>query len=728
MKVELSKKQYFKVFLQIFLVVSMAITTSWMINEVNKDILDNDGNGFVDNLILLVSFIGRVIFGNKGIASALAPSDLQEGTYTCLESKDGIYCQPYLASRCNDNCKSECIPSTRDSISKCSIGTCYNPIEGTCSAGSPKALCEGESGRWFDDPYENINECREGCCVLGDQASFVTEQECKRKSQLLGRAKNFSASIRTELGCLQLSKTQEEGACVFEENDEKTCSVETKANCLRLHGEFNSRILCSNPVLNNGTAICQPQKTTGCVKDRDEIYWFDSCGNRENIYDANNKINLRNVLVPKDQSCSLGTSSDPFSNQKTCGNCNYLLGSICGLKTINEKLGDDEQNVVCEDVRCDTNRDGIKDKDNGESWCEYQGAIGVDEGSGVDKDKNPLTRSIDTPGSRHFRKVCINGEVKTEPCADYRNEICVQADTKTTGSNTFSSAACRLNRWQQCLSYNTEIKNDNNLGGITPDQRDNKCTKNPDCVIKNVNVDKKGFNFNMCVPKYPEGFDLNTNSDAAQNICAFASQKCTEVWVKDMGGSWDCKANCKCHTKVFSEQMNDLCISLGDCGTKANYEGDLTYNSKVFKSSSAKELGKDVTLTGKGWFSAAYINELKAYADYSKSPNKYADPGNIADFYGSLGIPNELGVGVFSDSSAGAQGFGTMVGMGGMVLAMGVNAVVPAAGVSSSIASTLGPGVTAAGGALAGAAIGFAAVGMLIQFTGIGPALGEEGA
>ena len=145
-----------------------------------------------------------------------------------------------------------------------------------------------------------------------------------------------------------------------------------------------------------------------------------------------------------------------FTNQGTCGNCNFLAGSSCGSKTATEKLDDSLQNVVCKDLSCDENKDGTKERSHGESWCEYQGAIGVEGG-----------RSVDTPGSRYFRKTCAYGEVRTDPCADFRNEVCVE-NKLTEGGKSFSSAACRINRWQQCIEYNTK-------GGL------GECSENPDC-------------------------------------------------------------------------------------------------------------------------------------------------------------------------------------------------------------------------------------------------------
>ena len=75
----------------------------------------------------------------------------------------------------------------------------------------------------------------------------------------------------------------------------------------------------------------------------------------------------------------------------------------------------------------------IVEKKNGESWCEYEGKIGDGR---------------DVVGSRHVKHICFMGEERIEPCADYRQEICVQSDTTLENGKTFSEAACRINNWR----------------------------------------------------------------------------------------------------------------------------------------------------------------------------------------------------------------------------------------------------------------------------------------
>ena len=179
----------------------------------------------------------------------------------------------------------------------------------------------------------------------------------------------------------------------------------------------------------------------------------------------------------------------------------------------------------------------------------------------------------DPVGSRHVKHICYMGTERIEPCADYRNELCVQEDTNVDGV-PFSEATCRVNQWRTCNDIASEREN---IGKMVTE-----CNKNPDCFIKHVEMGT-GFNFKLCVPKYPPGFDLGglvengTKKMASPKgtVCDVATQQCVEDWVCGIFGC-TCVTNCQCHTSYFTEKMNELCISLGDCGAYVNYVGSGT--------------------------------------------------------------------------------------------------------------------------------------------------------
>jgi len=695
------KKIILEVSFQIIIMIGMTFAFSYFMHESlesQKIIYEAKKRDYGKYGIILkiMGFAGKMIFNEKSFVSALTEEEARKGAFTCLKDKEGKICQTaYTESECSAKCAGECLPARPEEISACSLGTCYNPGDGKCDLGTPKELCEEKEGKWFNDASGNIQECKQGCCVLGGDAYLGTAKQCERDASIRGLKKDFRPEANTEISCIALAETQEEGACVFQEDFENGCKFTTKLGCLQtIKGKFYSGMLCSNPELKTR---CKSQQTVKCAENKDEVYWYDSCGNRENIYDANKVKSFNNgKILDKSESCSLNSGSNPFANQGKCGNCNYLLGSICGKKTSNEKLSDGNFDFVCKDLSC-IDKDGKKRK-HGESWCEYQGAIGVDK-----------NRGADTPGSRDFRKTCINGEIKIDACADYRNEICVESQTNLPDGGKFSSAACRVNLAYTCYGYNQKGKQ-------------GQCEKNPDCFIKKVDI-SKNFKFDFCVPKYKPGFDLETRGEGAETICKIGSQNCKVIYVKEFNfltkqGEWKCKANCECEKAAFAEKMNDFCMSLGDCGAQANYQGTLGENYKVKNS---PKLGN------------TYLAGIKRYADEKQFKGQFAQPGEKF-FSGELGIPGILGSAQTpqDETAAMRKMLSLPLGAIGTVLPA-IAATHAGAGILSHVglafnpagpeAAGINPSLSATGGAIAGAAIGFAVTAMLLDLTGVGRGL-----
>ncbi len=73
-------------------------------------------------------------------------------------------------------------------------------------------------------------------------------------------------------------------------------------------------------------------------------------------------------------------------------------------------------------------------KRHGESWCNYESIVG---------------KGYDYVGSRHFLHTCIDGKELIEECRDFREELC-------TEDMDSSNAKCRVNRWYDCASCDTE--------------------------------------------------------------------------------------------------------------------------------------------------------------------------------------------------------------------------------------------------------------------------------
>lgn len=527
--------------------------------------------------INIIKTIGLIILQRirQPILPMVSAADPLADWACCEKNNNGNFCTYRPQSECNSAFK--IVPTECEETNFCKQGCCIGN-SGICSANTPKTNC---NGLWFEQASCNIQECKRGCCILGDESKFTTEKECNIKAGELGIASDFKNEVNSEVSCLYLTEGDIQGACVLEAGDFeeiKNCVFTTSSNCDIKKGNFYANTFCSNSNLNT---TCKAKDHTNCLEGKDEVYWFDSCNNREEVKEA----------------------------------CSIFTGTRCGQYRPNVDTKPVEGDYVCRDLSCNVEIDGkVVNKKNGESWCEYEGCIG--EG------KDPV-------GSRHLRHICYMGEEKTEACDDFRNQICVQSDTELADGKTFSEAACRVNRWRSCYEYNNE------KAGMAE-----KCAKNPDCTIKGVHIDK--FSFDVCVPNYPPGFEFWNTEDASRSgelECSFATQKCPVVYVKRITG-WKCEMNCDCLKSTFTQQMNDLCVSLGDCGGYINFNGDYT---------------DDGYSSGAGRINS---NQYKSCSEYQ--PNqKPAEPGDFG-FSQVLGIPEGVGEGEVpeADSTLGMLGMG----------------------------------------------------------------------
>ncbi|NCN98783.1 hypothetical protein COY00_01575 [Candidatus Pacearchaeota archaeon CG_4_10_14_0_2_um_filter_35_33] len=479
-------------------------------------------------MIIFVLIIGFTLATGLSNVSA-------QNTICCEKTNSGAYCQNVPAEECDPGYRQ--VPTSCDATSFCQEGTCYDSTEGTCADNTPQLVCNQNGGVWS---LESPPQCGLGCCTLGDQAAFVTLVRCKRLSSFLGLQTDYNQNINNELECIASVQGQEKGACVFETDFERDCDFTTKEECnLRGDGEFYSGTLCSAEEL--GT-ICGPTTETMCAPGKDEVYFKDTCGNPGNIYDAT-KVEDQEYwtnVKRKDESCGFGQGN---ANNRDCGNCDYLEGSFCRDENsagTSPRYGD----YICADLNC-IDESG-QERNHGESWC-----ISDDKGG----------NGQDRVGSRFFRYLCINGEVVSEPCADFRNEVCIEEVVETSGGE-FSQAACRVNRWQDCLAQTEEDD------CLNTDRRD--CYWNDKAIF----ASNKGRG--VCLPVTSPGLEF-WNSEESQGICAQANVECVVTFEKGLFGGEECKDNCECIEEGWIERQGEVCTAIGDCGYNVNWAGDEGY-------------------------------------------------------------------------------------------------------------------------------------------------------
>ncbi|MCA9485277.1 MAG: hypothetical protein KC506_00335, partial [Nanoarchaeota archaeon] len=589
--------------------------------------------------VLVFSFMNFVV-GQGEIVGKL------ESTVCCEETKSGLFCQDVPQEECKPDARQ---PNTAcESTSFCSPGYCYDDSEGTCLDNVPQQVCKDEGGTWSE---EKPASCEVGCCVLGDQASFTTLVRCKRLSSFYGLETNYDSDIQDELQCVLSARGEEKGACVYQEEFETNCKITKRSECVadKIVGkqtsstreesndeqptennsnsegdvqtspaegevEFHPNKLCTAPELNT---ICGKSESTTCLDGFEEVYFVDTCGNPANIYDASRLTDdtYWDEMIDKRESCD---PNDANINDKSCGNCNYLQGSFC-RSDANEGVSANFGDYICADLNCYDEEMG-EERIHGESWCafdvekdfEYKESSqniltevftnalrGLREGIGVGLD---FRGGDDAPvGSKYYRKVCIHGEIITEPCADFRQEECIE----NTADNGYTSAQCRVNRWQDCTAQFTQLECENSdkrdcswlegkeyvligsiaqvTGSITDGAGTSSDGNKPADELKKFDTGERELG--ACVPKNPPGLkfwesskdeDGNNVATETMTVCSQANAECPVTFEKKLsGGDWECIENCECLESSTELKRSQVCMALGDCGPKVNIVQDI---------------------------------------------------------------------------------------------------------------------------------------------------------
>ena len=580
----------------------------------------------------------------------------------CEKTKSGASCVYTDSSQCDDNFRSSL--TTCENTNFCQIGTCINSVDGICYDNVAKAVCETQRGQWTNQPSFELDQCKKGCCQLSDQCSFTTQNECKREASKFPFVNlKFNDQITSELECVNSCLSSEKGACVSED---KSCLFQTREECGS--GKFYPDTLCSNSKLGTN---CARQQYTSCLGE--DVYWFDSCGNAENIYDANKDKAYNNGFVLDEiRSCQIDGAGD-----LGCGNCDYASGSLCGNVENGIEKGNPES-VVCKDLRCAevtenrVNTDASGNKEHGESWCLYDSQVGFGK---------------DLVGSRHVRASCIAGEEIIEPCRDFREEFCVQAvsggqATTDLGSlfkvgQGYSEASCKENRFASCSECN-KVKDGQ---GCCEDVTVRDCYWMPSGITKQSGT---------CVPMVKPGlrfWDTQTGETKTEDACSKATQVCEVSFVRggagavglgiggigsiSQGDEWECVNNCHCLNPSWVVASQNVCRSQGDCGAWYNIEGKL----------STKGISGTIA-AGDGPGETKPLKDPKGIDDFSTlvRPSSKDDPTSTGKFFGrmapglgSIFAGGIVGAGVTGLGSAGffagvSPFAGTAIGVGGRSL------------------------------------------------------------
>lgn len=564
--------------------------------------------------ILIIFLIGLVS------AESICCEKTKTGNNWCIDVDDSSLC----------SANHEMFPKPCSEVPECTtLGCCYSEESGICSSNTLQKQCEEGNGDW-KPTCEEIPRCAEGCCMLGSDTQYTTSTRCDELSKYHSMEYNFRQDISEE-ECT--SPVKEEGACVISYSGDEENAGDNGCGCKRLSGEECSEIggeflkgyLCSNPELEeNYSVMCGKQVKTGCdtenILSDPHVYWFDSGGNKENIYEGDSnqqkKSSWNNGKIKPigEVGCNAGGSS--------CGLCQYDKGiSIC-------KFSEETQKAKCDSIGCefDFNKDKTNESMNhGNSKCLYEGYVG---------------NARAQVGSEQFVVSCDLGEIKIERCFGSlpRDMICSEIEYE----DGKTEAVCRVNHGFECGLIHTEeecnankdcmvltkkpsvAKGDTGMqttvcnwtddnGQTTQSDCPQGCVKNQNgtCVMTNygygnsaakgdhsVNV-WSGFWFDACVSKYPVGFSLDpadSNYNPEEGDVK-RDERTPYGQICGIGEAPNCFQSGSCGKTETANQMNEWCMSHGDCGANYNivqeYSKDSYYANRELAHTDGSEPDKE---------------------------------------------------------------------------------------------------------------------------------------
>lgn len=478
---------------------------------------------------------------------------------------------------------------TCSTVPECS-GTCVNSDTGECSQNTPKAQCLESKGSWSEKDIDEVDACQEICCLIGQDAWFINQKECKN----LFEEHNIQGVMRNDItsreGCEALQSRIVTGACVISDSTEKACIISKNTDCTtgninelsrnlknpssagELNVKFYEGLLCTASLNGVGISDCVKSKETVCEDNK--VYYTDLCGNLANVYDSGkyDDVNYWNYIqdpYTSDEVCTVDSSGS-----NTCGNCNTAENTVCQNYKDAGTTRPAQGEFVCGDLSC---RYKGKTYEHGESWCEGTvGTLLIERNlttgemflSDINKLKNSSKYSI--PGSRYYKLVCSFGEVLVEECGDYRNSVCIQG--KNDDSKR-SEASCVYNPWRTCLQVEskTACESNTSLCRWIPGYR-------WDLQVV-AEEDRKEYQ-GSCVPLIAPGFDFWEATSQGNVICEAGTVQESALFETPIIG-YQRKNMDEWEDKTLANRCLDGCYALPYYGMEFKFNGTKVYPEDV---------------------------------------------------------------------------------------------------------------------------------------------------
>ena len=458
-------------------------------------------------MLLIIGIFLMIIFGNA-IVSAVCCEKLKNSDMWCQSVSNQNQCEgnPYFIWKNIQTC---------DSVPECS-GTCVNANSGECSENTAKTQCGKSGGVWSEKSPGEIDECKEVCCLLGQDAYFINPTECKAmftQNNIQGR---INPSITSRETCEEMRSNLKVGACVVSTLTEKICNISTSLDCTGKDVKFYDGLLCTASIGTTRISDCAKSENTICKDNK--VYYKDTCGNIANVYDSGKYSISDYWTYIKDPYNSNDVCTVSSSGSKSCGNCDPTENTVCKdyKDTTLSKPSNNLGGLVCGDLSCKYEGKTYK---HGESWCAGTNGTFVIERDLTNSKifKSNITaleneNKYNIPGSKYYKLVCSSGEVLVEECGDYRNSVCIQGKNEVGNME----ASCTFNNWRTCFQIDTKTECEDPtalckwISGYRWDSQ---------IVSEKERKERQG----SCSPLVAPGFDFWKGNSQGNGICSMGS-------------------------------------------------------------------------------------------------------------------------------------------------------------------------------------------------------------
>ena len=439
-----------------------------MLNKEKKGSIKNINNTFLITISLV--FIFAFLFSGTR-------SNAQQ--FGCCEDFNGSVCVETSIDQCIPG---PFTPTSCNNVFNCKKGCCVT--DDGCSYNTPKKLCTGENSNFLDDAMCNVNNCQKVCCIYpglnnGIGWDITSKIGCEKGAELGGFIPEMFYTSDPDI-CRQFYDSSDLGCCVIDR--ENKCLYTTRESCNSNNGQFNLRQYCSNP--NICSSRCSRHYGKGCGEDSSKVYYFDSCGNKEEVFmECNDHYacsDIRGEVSCEYASCVYNDEKNDIINK------NYNPGDTwCGYDYNISKVLNGE------------GRPGV-------GWSDHIYACGPNNIINVFQlNADGSTRCIIDGGDAKE-----SSNVNIEDCTKLTDKIACSTNSLCMWVDTF--VEFKVLEEEKRFLYGTYDEN-SEWGWLT---------------------DIRGFNDNVCLPRYP----LNSEEGSAQECSAGTIEHGEEI--KDRLTTW----------------------------------------------------------------------------------------------------------------------------------------------------------------------------------------------